>query len=452
MKSGVLLLTLLLTVATVAAQTVIEGRVEDANTKEPIPYALLFVEGTSTGTQANLDGVYCLKVASKDAGGRVVVSYAGYGTDTIEVQRLRRHSTVRLRPLTLSLRDVEIVEYTKSSALLKEVARRIPENYWTDTTVGTYFFRRYSLTSDSLWLFCEALADVMRPGYDKQYYQKGGLVVVDTRGTRDSVALAGNHKRFPTSRMLVYDTAMLKRMLGDSIYAHNPFAGRSQTEYDDVNAFSDMLQATKGSYWFNGKRARKIDKRSRLTLYDDENGNSYYLIILVTDRDSAALLINHSDKALLHYYYTTLRADTVRLPFPFNRILDGVWSPYSRVQYDYAKVSDRYMLVFSMQASAYGILEPKRSLVGGKINREIRRIITDDVVEDYRMWTMLDMHPADSSFLSTTLPIQHGKRRYYHDVFGHGDGLDELWEQYNTVPVEERIATKLRAAMDKQSK
>lgn len=440
-----------LQIAVVAtAQTAIEGRVVDAETKDPIPYAMLFIAGTHTGTQTNLDGAYSLKMADKNADGKVVVGYAGYCTDTIPLRQLRRHSTVKLRPLRISLQTVQIDEYKKPSSLLKEVVRRIPDNYWTDTAVGTFFFRRYSLTSDSLWLFCEALADVMRPGYDKQYYMKRSLLEVDITDARDSVNLAGNHKRFTTNRMLVYDTAMLKRMMGDSIYANNPFAGRSQTEYDDVRAFNDILQSTEGSFWFSGKRTRKLDKRSSLTLYDDEKGNSYYLITRVTDRDSTALLINHRDKALLHYYHTSLRADTVRLPFPFNRILGGVWSPYSRAQYDYAKVGDRYTLVFSMQASAYGILEPKRSLVGGKINREIRRIITDDVVEDYRVWTLLDMHPSDYRFLDSTLPLQHGKDRFYHELFGADSGTDSLWQQYSTVPIEARIEAKLDEALSRK--
>jgi hypothetical protein len=423
---------------------VLEGKVLDANTKEPIAYAQLRIEGSGAGTQTNQDGEYSLKLSRQAA--RVVVSYFGYRSDTLDIKTLRKHSTVRLKPLTVNLSSMEVNDFRKPSSLLKEVVRRIPENYWTDTTVGTYFFRRYSLTSDSLWLFCEAIADVMRPGYDKQYYKKRKLLEIDLNGEFDSIKHAGNHKTYPLSRMLVFDTAMLMRMLGDSNYHQNPFVGASQTEYTDRTAFFDMLQSTQGNRWLSGKRSRRIDRRSTMRTYDDEQGNTFYLITQVTDNDSTSIVIDWKDKALVHFYQTSLHADTIMLPFPLNRIVGGVWSPYSRLQYDYAKINGRYTLVFSMSANAYGVMEPKKSLIGRKVNRQLREMITDDVVENYSMWTLVDFQPADHRFLDTTATFPVRFDAPYNEVFGQGDPGDEFWQGYNTVPIEARIAQKLKDA------
>ena len=430
-------------IANLHAQT-IKGKVIDNKSKAPIAYAMIRVEGASTGTQTNLDGEFLLKIPNNAK--RVIFNSLGYRSDTIEVRRLRKNSTVRMKTLTITLKEADINDFRKPSALLKEVVRRIPENYWCDTTVGTFFFRRYSLTSDSLWLFCEAIADVMRPGYDKQYHRKLGLVSADRMKEIDSIDFAGNHKSYPLSRLLVFDTMMLRNMLGDTNYMRNPVAGKKQTRYKEKSAFFDMLQNTKGNQFLNGKRSNRLDRKAKMVTYDDDDGNSYYLITYVTDRDSTALLIDWRDKALVHYYHTLLHADSIVLPFPFNRILGGVKVPYGRVQYDYAKIDGRYTLVFSMFAKAYNIIMPKKSLINGKVNRTLREMLSDNVVEDYYVWTLVDFRKADHTFIDSTktLPIRFSAP--YNEVFGQGDPGEDFWQDYNTVPVEARIAEKLRTA------
>ncbi|MCR4659218.1 MAG: carboxypeptidase-like regulatory domain-containing protein [Bacteroidales bacterium] len=449
MNLKTLLLALAATAAAITAHAgadtlaTVSGRVIDAQSRQPIPYAQLRIVGSNVGTQANIDGEYSLKIPRALEPASIAVGCAGYRTDTLSQRALRRQHSVRLKPLEVTLHEVEVCEFMRPSALLKEVVRRIPDNYWCDTAIGTFFFRRYGLTSDSLYLFCEAIADIMRPGYDKQYHRKSGLIVVEM-GNYDSIALAGNYKRYPLSRLLVYDTAMLRRMLGDTNYLRNPFAGRSQTVYDDRSAFFDILQDTRGSYWLSDKRGRVIDRRSKLTTYDDASGETYYLITYVTDRDSASILINHRDKALLHFYHTSLRPDTLMLPYPLNRFINGIISPYNRTHYEYAKIDGRYTLVFAMHASAYKILSPKKSIVGGKINREIRNILTDDVIEDCKLWSLIDMRHGDSMFIDSALVYSRETDLYYHDVLGHGSADDAFWQNYNTIPVESRIAEKLR--------
>jgi hypothetical protein len=99
-----------------------------------------------------------------------------------------------------------------------------------------------------------------------------------------------------------------------------------------------------------------------------------------------------------------------------------------------------------MSASAYSIIEPKKALLGGKVNRTLREIITDDVVEDYYVWTLVDFRKGDHTFIDSTktLPIRFSAP--YNEVFGQGDPGEDFWQDYNTVPVEARIAEKLRTA------
>ena len=420
----------------------LKGRVTDSRSKEPLPYAMLRVVNGSTGTQTNLDGDYSLKLATND--GRIAISCMGYCSDTLSVRELRKHPNVKLRPLEITLDDVKISEFKKPSSLLKEVVKRISDNYNCDTAVGTFFFRRYSLTEDSLWLFCEAMADVMRPGYDKQYVQK--IDLFDYNPARiDSVKLAGNHKHYPLSRLLVYDTAMLRRMLGDSNYLKSPFVGQRQTEYKDPTAFDDLVQSA--STLVSRRNARRFDKHSKLVILDDIGGERYYFVTYVNDNDSVSIVINHSDLAMVHFYTTSRHSDTINLPWPLNRVLGGVIIPYRHQQYDYAKIDGRYTLVFSMSSRASRTIPPKDAVIDNNVYRTFRDIVTDHLVEDYSVWVLVDQRPADPHFLDSTLHTTPDTNLYYHDIFGHGDASDSFWEDYNTVPLEARIADKLKAAL-----
>ncbi len=446
-KKASLLFALLATVFSLQAQDiVIKGKITDAKTKEPLPYVLLRVAGTMSGTQTNHDGVYNLKLSKEQADKKIVLNFAGYRTDTIEVSKLRKQRNVTMSKLSIILASVTVSDYNKPSKLMEEVVRRIPDNYWCDTMIGTFFFRHYGLTDDSLWLFCEAISDVMRPGYDIQYIQP-----LFDYSNFDSISLAGNHKRYPLSRLLVYDTMMLKEILGDSNYKENLFVGETQTKYNDAFIFKDMLQKTKGFKWTKGKGGKKLDRHSKLSIMNEGNSESYYLITEVTEKDSTALIINKSDKALIHYYKTTLCPDTLKLFYPLNRLVGGIWYTYRREQYDYAKVGGRYTLTFSMKGSSIGILPPEKArVVGRKMNSKLREVLTNDEFEEYEMWTLTDFRKMEPDFLKSA--IRKGVKYKYHDIFSKGDADESFWQSYNTVPLESRIAEKLEAALKKDKR
>lgn len=85
----------------------VRGMVVD---KEQIPVigATVMVEGTTKGTITDLEGNYELEVPSKDC--RLVVSYIGYTTQTINVQG-RSTITVTLSEENFNIDEVVVVGY-----------------------------------------------------------------------------------------------------------------------------------------------------------------------------------------------------------------------------------------------------------------------------------------------------------------------------------------------------
>ena len=92
----------------------VEGRVTDAMTGEPIPYASVHIEGTMLGTSTDGEGIYVITVPSD---GILVFSSIGYKTREIPVEG-KSAVNAALVPDTESLEETIVIAYgtaTKSS-------------------------------------------------------------------------------------------------------------------------------------------------------------------------------------------------------------------------------------------------------------------------------------------------------------------------------------------------
>ena len=82
-RSNFILLLFLLPAAGIA-QTVVKGKVTDANSGDPIPFANIIFKETTHGTTTDFDGNFTVKTSS--SADSLVVSYMGYTTRTKKVQ------------------------------------------------------------------------------------------------------------------------------------------------------------------------------------------------------------------------------------------------------------------------------------------------------------------------------------------------------------------------------
>lgn len=126
----------------------IKGIIRDGKTNELLPYANVQLAGTPLGTTSNLNGEFLLRISSFPA--KVVVSFVGYQTDTMMVERGDTNTV-----LNISLNKIDIIlpEVTVSAsdtfavALVKRTYENISDN--EDKIVnGDAFYREY-LTVDS---------------------------------------------------------------------------------------------------------------------------------------------------------------------------------------------------------------------------------------------------------------------------------------------------------------
>ena len=103
-KSGFLvsLISILFSVLIFPQQVLIRGKVTDKATGQPLIFANIRISETFTGTAANIDGEFELKV---DKGSyKIIASYIGYYSDTLTI-----NTTQQVNNLNFKLRQTEVI-------------------------------------------------------------------------------------------------------------------------------------------------------------------------------------------------------------------------------------------------------------------------------------------------------------------------------------------------------
>ena len=149
-------------------QEVIHGSVRDDETKQGIPCAAIHLKDTYIGTACNESGQFILHVPRGKEKAKVIVSSLGYLSDTISVQALiKKKGRVNLKPNTVQLSDVTVVEFASAKRLIDAVIEHIPQNYRTEDAVGIWHHRNRQMVNDSLFVESEGLIRNYMPPYGK---------------------------------------------------------------------------------------------------------------------------------------------------------------------------------------------------------------------------------------------------------------------------------------------
>ena len=134
-KRTILFLLTALCSCSLLAQLQIKGRVVDAETGEPLPYANVYADDKN-GTLTNADGYFHLLTSE---GARVRFTYIGYQQMTRPAQQAQ--GTLRMKPLSRDLGQVTVRPYDPAE-LVGEIIRKLDESYKKGRGErGLYFYR-----------------------------------------------------------------------------------------------------------------------------------------------------------------------------------------------------------------------------------------------------------------------------------------------------------------------
>jgi hypothetical protein len=156
MRSLLLVPALLGLAAQVAqAQTQVSGRVLDAHTRQPVPYASVQVPGTTLGTTANVEGDFVLRVPQLPA--KVLAFSLGYGRDSATVAQPGTVLMLRLVPAPIVLPTAEPPSY--AAQLLLSAYRQVQRTR-AQMQYGQAFYRQVTRNADEPTEVLEAVWDV----------------------------------------------------------------------------------------------------------------------------------------------------------------------------------------------------------------------------------------------------------------------------------------------------
>ena len=112
------------------AQISVSGTVTDANNSQPIPYATIYVNGTTIGTITNISGHFSLKRVFPPC--EIVFSHISYETVVISFnQNSETNINIELKPRDLLLGDVEVTDKNRRKENLRHFKERfLGTDYW----------------------------------------------------------------------------------------------------------------------------------------------------------------------------------------------------------------------------------------------------------------------------------------------------------------------------------
>ncbi|MCI1187138.1 carboxypeptidase-like regulatory domain-containing protein [Hymenobacter sp. DH14] len=190
-------LLLAVSIRPVAAQQRLNGKILDAATGQPVPYASVAVLNTTAGTTSNAEGEFELKASLP---GRLVISELGHRRDTVAVAAATATPLlVRLQPAAVALPEVTTGSYLNE--LIAQAYRQLRKTY-PQKQYGQAFYRQVTrLEGDA--------TEVQEMVWDAASSCAGveGTALAQARFAKKKALLSFNNFSVYTKQYVVYNPA-----------------------------------------------------------------------------------------------------------------------------------------------------------------------------------------------------------------------------------------------------
>lgn len=177
---------------------IVEGEVVDAQTKEPIAFATIGIEGSSLGTSSNAEGFFSLKVPGNLNTEKLRIKISSIGYENVVLINPLGFQNVNMKHAAIMLREAIIFGSDLTPAgIVKKAFSRIKKNYNTKSFVYKNFYRHYCKEDTTYGRLIEAATEVYkRKGYKLQQPQPGykdEVRVTQLRRSLDKTKVSNTH-------------------------------------------------------------------------------------------------------------------------------------------------------------------------------------------------------------------------------------------------------------------
>ena len=142
-----------------------KGSVSDQETRSPLAFASLTLNGTNIATITNSEGEFSLKVPKSMTEGKVTVSYLGYKNKSVNLSEFKPERTkIELELLVIALNEVRV--FPKDPELLiRAVMNKRAENYFNEQTLMSAFYRETIKKRRTYVSLSEAVVEIHKQPY-----------------------------------------------------------------------------------------------------------------------------------------------------------------------------------------------------------------------------------------------------------------------------------------------
>lgn len=247
----------------VNAQTItISGKIVDAETSNPLPYAGIQLEDTGIGTTSTLSGNFKINIPEKNIDKKMSFSYLGYKTIQIPIIKLRgTNPAIRLYKEDQPLDEVIIMPDSTLLTLLKKAYDKIPENYPMLPSMQKGFYRETARFDDNQYLyFSEAVIENYKSPY--KYNTDNGQVKILKSITNEFAKLDSLKVRFSQGVFMANEGDFVKKradFINPKHFKNFAYSLNGTTKYQNNNVYvinfdtrGDTLKGeTKGKFYLD---------------------------------------------------------------------------------------------------------------------------------------------------------------------------------------------------------
>ena len=173
----------------------LSGIVVEGKGESPVPYVAIGIEGETIGTMTNQDGQYDLIIPWRLRNRLLTLRCLGYKPVEITATELKTIQKIRLEPVTIHLREIE-VHPVDVAEVLKTFRKNIEKNYEQSNQLLVTFYRETIRRDNQYTGVWEAIMEILKHPYnsdltDRVRFLKGRKSNFNTHFTDLSLKIQG---------------------------------------------------------------------------------------------------------------------------------------------------------------------------------------------------------------------------------------------------------------------
>ena len=301
-----------------------KGEVVNAQNGRPISSAYLALNNSNISTITNADGEFSLKVPEDLTEATVTVSVLGFQSKTLPLSYFKSANTIiELEETVEELSEISLYKATNPTLLVKEMLAKKDDNYLSDQSLMTSFYRETIKKGWSNVSLSEAVVKIYKSPYNSS--KKDLVSLYKARKSTDydkldTIALKLRGGPFNTLYldMMKYTEYVLRPEMLDSYKFNFDDPAKINDRFTYVVNFKEIDESDP---WYYGKLF--IDAETSTLVKAEYSLN-------VDDRDAAAAMFVKKKPSGSKVYPTEL---TYQVDYAQN---DGKWHyAYGKAQMDY---------------------------------------------------------------------------------------------------------------------